>query len=53
MFLALFGMRLLEVMFFVGIVGSAVVVLITSFEDMNELFDKSEQAPAAEKTPDA
>ena len=54
MLLVLFGMRLLEVMFFVGIVGSAVVVLITSFEDMHELFDKSEQAPAtAEKTPDA
>jgi hypothetical protein len=49
--LILFGMRLLEVMFFVGIVGSAVVVLITSFEDMYELFGKSEEFPAAEKTP--
>lgn len=53
MFLVLFGMRLLEVMFFVGIVGSAVVVLITSFEDMHELFGKSEEAPASGKTPDA
>jgi hypothetical protein len=49
--LILFGMRLLEVMFFVGIVGSAVVVLITSFEDMYELFGPSEEFPAAEKTP--
>ncbi|HEY3988635.1 MAG TPA: hypothetical protein VGM02_04995 [Acidobacteriaceae bacterium] len=47
----LFGMRLLEVLFFVGIAGSAVVVLITSFEDMHELFGKSEAPPAAEKTP--
>ncbi len=54
MFLALFGMRLLEVMFFVGIVGSAVVVLITSVEDMYELFGKkSEENIAAEKTPEA
>jgi hypothetical protein len=49
--LILFGMRLLEVMFFVGIAGSAVVVLITSFEDMYELFGKSEEFPAVEKTP--
>ena len=49
--LILFGMRLLEVMFFVGIAGSAVVVLITSFEDMYELFGKTEEFPAAEKTP--
>jgi hypothetical protein len=53
MILALFGMRLLEVMFFVGITGSAVVVLITSFEDMHELFGKSEDSSAAEKTPGA
>jgi hypothetical protein len=51
MFIVLFGMRLLEVVFFVGIVGSAVVVLITSFEDMHELFGKSEDLPAPEKTP--
>ena len=47
--LILFGMRLLEVIFFVGIVGSAVVVLITSFEDMYELFG-NEEAPVGEKT---
>jgi hypothetical protein len=52
MFVVLLGMRLLEVMFFVGIVGSAIVVLITSFEDMHELFGKTEEA-AAEKTPEA
>jgi hypothetical protein len=49
--LILLGMRLLEVIFFVGIAGSAVVVLITSFEDMHELFGKSEELPAVEKTP--
>jgi hypothetical protein len=49
MYVVLFGMRLLEVIFFVGIVGSAVVVLITSFEDMHELFG-SEEAPVGEKT---
>ena len=49
--LILLGMRLLEVIFFVGIAGSAVVVLITSFEDMHELLGKSEELPAVEKTP--
>jgi len=53
MFVVLLGMRLLEVMFFVGIVGSAVVVLITSFEDMHELFGKTEEATATETTPEA
>ncbi len=51
MAIAIFGMRLLEVLFFVGIVGSAVVVIITSFEDMHELLGKNEEIPAADKTP--
>jgi len=38
--LAVFAMRVLEVMFFVGLVGSAVVVLISFFEDGKELFGK-------------
>ncbi len=38
MHLAIFGMRLLEVMFFVGLVGSSVVVLISFIEDGKELF---------------
>ncbi|MGA8086897.1 MAG: hypothetical protein WCA10_06290 [Terracidiphilus sp.] len=38
MTLAIFGIRLLEVMFFVGLVGSAVVVLISFVEDFKELF---------------
>ena len=38
MILAIFGIRLLEVMFFVGLVGSAVVVLISFVEDFKELF---------------
>ena len=48
---AVFGMRLLEVMFFIGIIGSAVVVVITSIQDAQELFDSSENTPAVEKTP--
>ena len=40
--LAIFAMRLLELMFFVGLVGSAVVVLISFFEDGKELFGKDE-----------
>jgi len=38
MTLAIFFIRLLEVMFFVGLIGSAVVVLISFFEDFKELF---------------
>jgi hypothetical protein len=40
MAVAIFAMRLLEVMFFVGLVGSAVVVLISFVEDGKELFGK-------------
>lgn len=40
MILAVFAIRVLEVMFFVGLVGSAVVVLISFFEDGKELFGK-------------
>jgi hypothetical protein len=36
--LAQFGMRILEAMFFVGLVGSAIVVLISFIEDAKELF---------------
>jgi len=36
----IFVMRALEVMFFVGLAGSAVVVLISFFEDGKELFGK-------------
>lgn len=39
---ALFAMWLLEVMFFVGLAGSAVVVLISFVEDGIELFGKDE-----------
>ncbi|MGD0155436.1 MAG: hypothetical protein ABSB50_05030 [Terracidiphilus sp.] len=38
--LAIFLMRLLEVMFFVGMAGSAVVVVISFLEDGKELFGK-------------
>ena len=40
MFLAVLAMRVLTVMFFVGLAGSAVVVLISFIEDGKELFGK-------------
>lgn len=42
MLLAMFAMRVLEVMFFVGLIGSSVVVLISFIEDGKELFGKDE-----------
>lgn len=38
MHLAILGMRILEVMFFIGLAGSAIVVLISFIEDAKELF---------------
>jgi hypothetical protein len=38
MFIAQIGMWVLEAMFFVGLAGSAVVVLISFVEDGKELF---------------
>jgi cell division protein FtsL len=49
----LFGMRLLEVLFFVGIAGSAIVVVIATAEDIRELVTKTKHVHAAEKTPTA
>jgi hypothetical protein len=40
MLIAIFTMRLLEAMFFVGLVGSTIVVLISFIEDAKELFDE-------------
>jgi hypothetical protein len=37
MILAILVMRLLEVLFFVGLAGSAIVVVISFFEDAGEL----------------
>jgi hypothetical protein len=42
MLIATFAMRVLEVMFFVGLVGSSVVVIISFIEDGKELFGKDE-----------
>jgi hypothetical protein len=42
MALALIGMKILEVMFFVGLAGSSIVVLISFIEDGKELFGKDE-----------
>ncbi len=38
--LAVFAMQVLEIMFFVGMAGSAVVVIISFVEDWRELFGK-------------
>jgi hypothetical protein len=40
MFLAILGMRILVGMFFLGLLGSSVVVLISFIEDGKELFGK-------------
>jgi hypothetical protein len=42
MLLAIFAMRLLELMFFIGLAGSIVVVLISFYEDGKELFGKDD-----------
>jgi len=44
MFLAVFIMRVLEVMFFAGLAGSAIVVLISFVEDGKDLFGHEESA---------
>lgn len=38
MSIAIFGMRVLETLFFMGLAGSAIVVLISFVEDAKELF---------------
>ncbi|HUB50802.1 MAG TPA: hypothetical protein VL986_01460 [Terracidiphilus sp.] len=40
--LAILGMHVLEAMFFVGLIGSAIVVIISFIEDGKELFSKEE-----------
>jgi hypothetical protein len=42
MILAVFAMRVLEVMFFTGLAGSTVVVIISFIEDGKELFGENE-----------
>jgi hypothetical protein len=43
MLFAQFAMRLLEGMFFVGLAGSTIVVIISFIEDGKELFGKDEK----------
>jgi len=38
--IAIFFMRFLEVVFFVGVAGSSVVVVLSFIEDFQELFEK-------------
>jgi hypothetical protein len=42
MLLAVFAIRLLTALFFIGLAGSTVVVLISFVEDGKELFGKDE-----------
>jgi hypothetical protein len=42
MFIALLAMKVLEIMFFLGLAGSTVVVLISFVEDGKELFGDDE-----------
>lgn len=41
--IAIFAMHALELMFFVGLAGSTVVVVISFIEDGKELFGKDEE----------
>ena len=43
MLVAVFAMKVLELAFFVGLVGSSVVVVISFIEDGKELFGKDEE----------
>lgn len=43
MIVAIFAMRVLETMFFIGLAGSAIVVAISFIEDGKELFGKDEE----------
>lgn len=43
MIVAIFAMRVLETMFFIGLAGSAIVVAISFIEDGKELFGKNEE----------
>jgi hypothetical protein len=42
MIVAVVAMRVLEAMFFLGLIGSSIVVLISFVEDGKELFGKDE-----------
>ena len=42
MILAIFAMRVLETLFFLGLVGSSIVVIISFIEDGKELFGEDE-----------
>jgi hypothetical protein len=40
MAIAIFFMRLLEIVFFTGVAGSVIVVILSFIEDSHELFEK-------------
>ncbi len=41
--MVMIGVRLLEVVFAFGIVGSALVVILTGYEDLREMFEKDKE----------
>jgi hypothetical protein len=49
--IGIFLVYLVTAMFFVGLVGSAIVVIISFVEDFKELFSGNEDAPAAPHPP--
>ncbi len=50
--IVLFLMHLLDVIFFVGLAGSSIVVIYSFIEDTMELFDKNEP-PVVQSAPPA
>lgn len=52
MYIVLFFMHLLDVIFFVGLAGSSIVVIYSFIEDTIELFD-NEDAPVVQNAPPA
>ena len=49
-FLLVAGIRLLEFIFFAGLVGSALVVILSGIEDVGEAFSKGEQHGPEDET---
>ncbi len=44
--LVIFGIKVLEIAFVAGIIGSAVVIILTAVEDLRTIFSKDENERA-------
>lgn len=49
--IAKYGIDFLSTLFFAGLAGSAIVVLISFVEDFSELFSSDKEEPTAPHTP--